>query len=169
MAGGTKTTIVIQEDCMSPSRWIYLDYKGKNPFSVANKIASMLLPFFEVSSAGVSETDFRWDTSGDPITFYFTWWVERSKSRYSRQRYDIKVSGSQTKESKEGNFTLQVHGTLTTNFSSGNPFAKAIFWIYDYIFYNRRRAEYLKDCEETIYNFRDEIKKHFNLQVLEKG
>lgn len=166
-------TIRIQEDCLSPSRWIYLDYKGKNPFSVASKIAGMLLPFFNVSSAGVSETDFRWDTSGDPITYYFTWWVKRGgtdgPSRWTHQRFDIKVQGSQTKEDKVGSFTLQVYGTLITKFSSSNPFTRGLFWLYDYIFYAKRRAQYLRNCEQTIYEFRDEIKKHFNLEVLEKG
>ncbi len=166
-----KTTIQIQEDCLSPARYIYLDYRGKNPFGVASKIAGMLLPFFNVSSAGVSETDFRWDDAGDPIEFYFTWWVDRSEpgSRFTRQRFDIKVQGNRTKETNEGKFTLQLWGTMTTRFESGNPFSKALFWFYDYLFYAKRRAEYLKDCEDTLHSFRDEIKKHFNLQVLEKG
>ncbi len=166
-----KTKIVIQEDCLAPSRWIWLDYNGKNPFSVASKVAGMLQPFFGVSSAGVSETDFRWDTSGDPIEFYFTWWVVRSDpfGRFTKQRFDIKTQGRQSKESKEGSFTLQLWGTLNTTFESSNPFARGLFFLYDYIFYARRRSEYLKDCEDTIREFRDEIKKHFNLQVLERG
>ena len=163
-------TIRIQEDCLSPARWIWLDYKGKAPFSVASKIAGMLLPFFNVSTAGVSETDFRWDNTADPVTYYFTWWVERSDpgSRWTKQRFDIKVQGDQTKEDKVGSFTLQLFGTLVTEFKSSNPFSRALFWVYDYIFYAKRRAEYLKNCEQTLYEFRDEIKKHFNLQILEK-
>jgi hypothetical protein len=164
-------TIKIIEDCLAPSRYIYLDYSGKNPFGVASKIAEMLQPFFKVSSAGVSETDFRWDTLGDPIEFYFTWWVERTDpfGRFSGQMYNIKVQGNQTKETSEGSFTLQLWATLNTTFESKNPFAKGLFWLYDYIFYSKRRSEYLKDCEEMMYEFRDEIKKHFNVKVLERG
>ena len=165
--------IVIQEDCLSPSRWIWLEFSGKNPFSVASKIAGMLMPCFNVSSAGISETDFRWDNSGDPITYYFTWWVERGgsdgPSRWTKQKFNIKVQGTQTKESKEGRFTLQLFGTLTTKFGSSNPFLKGLFWLYDYLFYAKRRSQYLKDCEETLFEFREEIKKHFNLQTLDKG
>jgi hypothetical protein len=163
--------IKIVEDCNAPARFVYLTYSGKNPFGVASKIAGMLQPFFKVSSAGISETDFRWDKTGDPISFYFTWWVDRGdeSSRWSRQRFNIKVQGSQTKESKEGEFTLQLDGRLSTSFKFNNAFLKGLFWIYDYLFYQKRRAEYLKDCENTIYEFRDEIKEHFNLAVLDKG
>jgi hypothetical protein len=163
--------IQIVEDCLAPARFVYLTYSGKNPFDVASKIAEMLQPFFRVSSAGISETDFRWDDSDDPITFYFTWWVERGDelSRWSRQRFNIKVQGNQTKEAKEGEFTMQLDARLYTRFKFSNPFLKGMFWLYDYIFYFRRRASYLKNCEETVYEFRDEIKKHFNVAVLEKG
>ena len=165
--------IKIIEDCNAPARFIYLTYSGKNPFDCASKIAGMLQPFFKVSSAGISETDFRWDKTGDPITFYFTWWVERGgvdqPSRWTNQRFNIKVQGSQTKDSKEGEFTLQLDGRVITGFKFSNAFLKGLFWIYDYLFYQKRRAEYLKDCEETIYEFRDEIKEHFNLAVLDKG
>ena len=166
-------TMRIVEDCLAPARFVYLTYTGKNPFAVASKIAEMLQPFFRVSSAGVSETDFRWDETDDPIAFYFTWWVERggtdAPSKWTRERFNIKVQGTQTKESKEGEFTMQLDARLITSFSFNNPFLKMLFWIYDYIFYFRRRAEYLKECEELMYDFRDEIKKHFNLEVLEKG
>ncbi len=163
--------ITIVEDCNAPARFIFLTYTGKNPFGVASKIAGMLQPFFNVSSAGVSETDFRWDTLGDPIEFYFTWWVERGDetSKWTKQRFNIKVQGTQTKETKEGSFTLQLDGKLTTNISYNNPFFKGLFWVYDYIFYGRRRAEYLKNCEELLHEFRDEIKKHFNLATLKKS
>ncbi len=163
--------IQIVEDCLAPARFVYLTYSGKNPFDVASKIAEMLQPFFRVSSAGISETDFRWDDSGDPVAFYFTWWVDRGEevSRWSRQRFNIKVQGTQTKETKEGEFTMQLDARLSTRFIFSNPFLKGLFWLYDYLFYFRRRSAYLKDCEETVYEFRDEIKKHFNVSVLEKG
>lgn len=161
--------ISISEDCNAPARFIYLNFSGKNPFGIASKIAGMLQPFFDVSSAGISETDFRWDTSGDPTTFYFTWWVDRAVSGQSTQWFNIKVQGSQDKETKEGDFTLQLDARVLTSFKSSNPFFKGLFWVYDYLFYQRRRAEYLKECEELMHEFRDEIKKHFNLAVLEKG
>jgi hypothetical protein len=163
--------IQIVEDCLAPARFVYLTYSGKGPFDVASKIAEMLQPFFRVSSAGISETDFRWDDSSDPIAFYFTWWVERGDevSRWSRQRFNIKVQGKQTKETKEGEFTMQLDARLNTRFGFNNPFLKGLFWLYDYLFYWRRRAEFIKNCEETVYEFRDEIKKHFNVAVLEKG
>jgi hypothetical protein len=166
-------TIQIVEDCLAPARFVYLVYSGKNPFSVASKIAETIQPFFKVSSSGTSETDFRWDTVGDPIEFYFTWWVQKGgsdmPSRWTKLRINIKVQGRQTKETKDGEFTLQLDGRVITRFSFKNPFLKGLFWVYDYIFYNRRRSEYLKDCENLLYDFRDEIKKHFNLSVLEKG
>jgi hypothetical protein len=163
--------IEIVEDCLAPARFVYLTYTGQNPFGCASKIAEMLQPFFRVSSAGISETDFRWDDSEDPISFYFTWWVQSGDdlSRYTRHRFNIKVQGKQAKETRDGTFTLQLDARVMTSFKFGNPFLKGLFWVYDYLFYWRRRASFVKRCEELAYDFRDEIKEHFNLAVLEKG
>lgn len=158
--------MVIVDDCLAPARFIYLDYSGPDPFGICKKIAGMLQSFFGVSTAGVSETDFRWDNTGDPITFYFTWWVQRNLGR-SGLRIDIKVQGSKGKTKNTGNFTMELRGKITTNFSYATSLLKPLWWIYAYMFYDRRRRNYTYMCKDWLYRFRKEIAEHYNLRTRE--
>ncbi len=158
--------ITITDDCLTPSRHIYLDYSGHDPFGVSKKIVELLQPFFGVSSAGISETDFRWDNTGDPITFYFTWWVQRNYGK-SLLRIDIKVQGSKGKTKNVGNFTMELKGEIVTSFGYSTSLTKSLWWIYNYVFYGRRRRNYIDMCRNQLEKFRIEIAEHYNLRVRE--
>ncbi len=160
-----KLTIV--DDCLTPGRFIYLDYSGPDPFGISKKIAGLLKPFFGVSSAGVSETNFNWDSSGDPITFYFTWWVQKSFGKFSSMRMDIKVQGTKGKTKNTGNFTMEIRGKIITRFGYSTSLLKSLWWIYSYLFYNRRRRNYINMCRDYAQRFRKEIAEHYNLKVRE--
>lgn len=158
--------LVIVDDCLAPARFIYLDYSGPDPFGVSKKIAGMLKRFFGVSSAGISETNFNWDNSGDPITFYFTWWVQRSYGS-SLMRVDIKVQGARGKTKNVGNFTMELRGKIVTKFGYKTSLLKSLWWIYAYLFYNRRRRNYVDICRDYLQRFRREIADHYNLKARE--
>jgi hypothetical protein len=158
--------IVIVDDCLAPARFIYLDYSGPDPYGVAKKIAGMLQPFFSVSSAGVSETDFKWDNSGDPITFFFSWWVQKSFGR-STMWVRIKVQGTKGKTKNVGNFTMELKGEIKTAFSYSTSLLKPIWWIYSYLFYNRRKRNYVEICRDYLERLRREIADHYNMKSRE--
>lgn len=158
--------LVIVDDCLSPARFIYLNYNGPDPYGVAKKISGSLQQFFAVSSAGVSETRFNWDNSGDPVTFYFTWWVKKSFG-FSGMRIGIKVQGAKGKIDNVGNFTLELKGEITTKFEYSTSLLKPIWWIYSYLFYDRRRRNYIEMCRDYAERFRKEIMEHYNLKTRE--
>ena len=158
-----KLTIV--DDCLDPARFIYLDYSGADPYGVVKKINGMLNAFFRVSSAGISETDFKWDDSGDPITFYSSWWVKKSLSGFSTMWVWIKVQGAKGKNKNVGNFTMEVRAEIKTSFSHATSLLKSVWWIYSYIFYNRRRREYVNMCKDWVYRLRKELAEHYNLRT----
>jgi hypothetical protein len=158
--------IVIVDDCLAPARFVYLDYSGPDPFGVSNKVKGMLNRFFSVSTAGISETNFNWSAEGDPIGFYFTWWVQKPFGR-SIMRIDIKVQGSKGKIKNVGNFTMELKGEITSRFGYATSFLKPLWWIYTYTFYNRRRRNYVDMCKDYIMGFRAEIAKHYNIKMRE--
>lgn len=160
-------TLVIVDDCLAPARFIYLDYSGPDPFGVSKKVTGMLQRFFGVSSAGVSETNFNWDNSGDPITFYFTWWIQKSFGSFSTMRIDIKVQGAKGKTKNVGNFTMELSGQINSRFKYSTSLLKPLWWIYTYIFYNRRRKNYVDMCRDYLERFRREVAGHFNLKARE--
>jgi len=158
--------LVIVDDCLAPARFIYLDYSGPDPYGVAKKVAGMLKPFFAVSSAGVSETDFKWDNTGDPITFFFSWWVQKPLGR-SIMWLRVKVQGAKGKTKNVGNFTMELKGEIKTSFGYKTSLLKPLWWIYAYLFYDRRRRNYVAMCRDYLERFRKEIADHYNLKARE--
>lgn len=158
--------MVIVDDCLAPARFIYFDYSGPDPFGVSKKISGMLQSFFGVSTAGVSETNFNWSAEGDPIGFYFTWWVQKSFGK-SNMRIDIKVQGSKGKTKNVGNFTMELRGRISTTFGFSTSLMKSLWWIYAYVFYNSRRRNYVDICKDHLQRFRVDMAQHYNLKVRE--
>jgi hypothetical protein len=157
--------IVISDDCLTPDRYIRLNYSGPNPWEVANKITDLIRPFFHVSASGTNNFRLNWDISGDPITFYSRWWVNRKASRYSSIWVDFTVQGEKFRKTNEGSFVLVMHGRVRTTFSGWGAIINPIWHMYSYLFYNRARRNYIAHCRNNILNFRNEIKKHFNVEA----
>ncbi|MBU0530531.1 MAG: hypothetical protein KKC05_02555, partial [Nanoarchaeota archaeon] len=119
--------------------------------------------FFHVSSSGTNNTKFLIDDVGDPIKFYSTWWVKIGLSNYSNIVINIKTQGSQTKRDGTGEFYLELHGDLETNFKGANVLLKPFWLMYSYLFYDRVRRSYLDKCRNQIMNFRNTIKEYYNI------
>ena len=156
---------IIKDDCLAPERFIYLDYSGPDPFAVAKKIGSMLAGFFHVSSSGICEYDFRWDRSGDPRGFFVRWWIKKGMSNWTTAWYYIQVQGNVHSETNEGQFTMEVSAELQTKIGFRNPFFRAIWSMYSYLFYNKVRRSYIRICSDLSHGLRDELKDHYNLKV----
>lgn len=154
----------IVDQCLTPEILVTLTYSGADPWGVAKKIGGIIRPFFHVSASGTSQTQINWDSAGDPIRFYSTWWVKKKFSRFSFMWIDIKIQGSKSKATNRGEFVMELKGILNTNFE-GHAFLKALWMFYSYIFYNRQRAGYIEACRNFIISFRNEVKEHFNLKT----
>ncbi len=160
--------IEIIDDCLAPSQFIYLSYSGANPFKVYTKIVSLLQPFFEISSSGVFEDRFDWDVSGDDVGFFSKMKIRRDFGAFSNMFVHMWVRGSRRKDTNKGKFTLRVNSYVQTIFKYSNPITQALWNVYRFLFYDRRRREYIEFCRQQTYDFVDEIKKHFNLKIPEK-
>jgi len=157
--------IEISDDCLAPARYVYMDYTGKNPYGVAKKISESLEKFFHISGAGVAETYFMWDNSGDPQTFHIKWWVKKTLSGYSTLWLYIIVKGDRAKETNEGMFNMRINAIIKTQFKGFSLFLKPIWYIYSLFFYNNRRREYINLCKNFALSFRNEMREHYNLEI----
>ena len=155
--------IDVTDECLVPEKYTYVRYTGKNPWEVSEKITELIRPFFHVSASGTNNTRLNWDITGDVRTFYSLWWAERKLSRFSRMKVDFKLQGEQHKDTKMGKFSLQLSGTINTKFGGFGPLLKPLWYTYSYLFYNRVRRDWIKKCQATIYNFKNEIKKEYGL------
>jgi len=165
MVKSAKITII--DDCLMPDRYMYLSYTGHNPWAVAKHISSMTKPFFHVSSSGTSNTRINWDVVGENISFYSVWWVKRKMSAYTDMIINMKVIGKKSKATNQGNFTFQINAQLRTGFQGWIHWAKPLWYMYSYLFYHRQRRSMIERCRNNCVNFREEIKKHFNLAMAE--
>lgn len=157
--------ITMQDDCFTPEKYVYLRYSGKAPWTIAHKIAGLIKPHFHISSSGSSNTRINWDVSSDPIAFYSIWWAKKPYSRWTKMMVHMKLQGTKSKTTNEGEFTLQLNGDLVTVFGGWSVFLKPVWLFYSYVFYNRARRKYLESCRNSILDFRNELKKHFDIKA----
>jgi hypothetical protein len=159
--------IEVMDECLTPEKYTYVRYTGKNPWEVASKITDSVRMFFHVSASGTNNWRLNWDITGDVRTFYSLWWVKRKLSRFTDMRVDLKLQGEQHKDTKMGKFSLQLSGTLQTKFVAWGPLLRTAWYLYSYLFYNRVRRQYIKRCQSSIYNFKNDIKREFGLEETE--
>ncbi|MFH1445305.1 MAG: hypothetical protein ABIF08_02375 [Nanoarchaeota archaeon] len=164
--GDVMGKIEIVDDCLAPSRYIYMQYTGTDPYGVAKKIADSLTEFYQISGAGMCQTYFMWDDSSDPRGFYFRWWVKKSiGGRFSTMWNYIWVRGEVSKEDNQGHFTLRIHGDLRTTFEGHGPILNTLWHLYSFFFYNKVRRKYIDFCRKTALDFRNEMREHYNLEI----
>ncbi len=159
--------ITIMDECLVPDRWVRIRYSGPDPWGVAEFITNNIRKFFHVSASGTNNSRINWDITGDPITFYSVWWVKKSFSRFTYMRVLMKLIGSKGKKKNVGEFALRMRGQLFTEFKGWGIFLKPVWLMYSYLFYNRARRAFIERCRNYVLNFRNEIKKHFNIEATE--
>ena len=159
--------IRIIDDCLTPDRFVWLNYKGHNPWGAAKHISNYIREFFHVSASGTNNQRINWDVVGENISFYSVWWVRKAFTDYTTMFDDMKVIGKKSKATNDGEFTLQMNARLETSFEGWIHWVKPLYLIYSYLFYYRVRRKMIERCRNNVYNFREEIKKHFNMATAE--
>jgi hypothetical protein len=162
---GEKIRII--DDCLVPDKFVWLKYSGPDPWDAAKHISGRIRSFFHVSASGTANTRINWDVVGENTSFYSVWWVKKALSTHTMMWIHMKVLGKKSKATNNGNFTFQMNAYLDTTFGGSSIFLKPFYYIYSYIFYNRVRRKMLERCRNSVYSFREDIKKHFNLQPAE--
>lgn len=157
--------ITIIDDCLAPDRFVWLTYTGHNPWAAAKYISNRIRGFFHVSASGTAQTRLNWDVVGENVSFFSTWWVKKELSGHTMMWIHMKVIGKKAKATNQGNFTLQMNGFLQTEFEGWSFWLKPLWLMYSYLFYHRVRRSMIERCRNNIMNFREEIKKHFNVET----
>lgn len=159
--------IKITDDCLAPEEFIYFDYSGPNPWGVAKKINESARGFFHLGASDFYFDRVNWDITGDPVTFWALWRIRKDVSRYSRIWIYIRVQGEKSKTGNTGKFTMRMNAEVLTEFEGWSIVLKPFYYIYAYLFYNRVRRKFIERCRSMVLGFRNEIKKHYNVQVTE--
>lgn len=159
------STIVIRDDCAVPDRYVRMKYSGPNPWGVSDFLNDNLKPFFHVSTSKVNNYRINWDITGDPITFYARWWVNKEVGRFTYMKFTFKVVGEKGKIKNEGKFSLSYHARVITEFGGWGPLLTPVWTIYSYLFFNRVRRKYIEQCRNYMSTFKNMVKEHFNIEA----
>lgn len=159
--------ITVSDECFSPVRAATLSYNGPDPYGVVKKVAEYIKPYFHLTAIGALNTRINWDVSDNPALFYTRWEANRKMSRFSKFVFTLIAQGEVNQETNKGNFSLQIEASIDTDIKGWGPILRPFWLWYSYVFYNKRRQEYLKICKNNINGFINELKKHFNLGYTE--
>jgi len=146
--------LIIQDDCFAPYGKMELKVRGPNPFDIYKKTTQLVMDIFELEEKDVWERDFRWDTTGDPRSFFVRIIANKSLDLVSKIRVEIVFQGKQPSDpTKEGTINIGYYGRLVTEFSLNTYFRKLPIYqgflrLYNFFFYNSVRRNYLKICRE---------------------
>jgi len=160
--------ITIIDDCVPFTKTIGFSYSGPEPLSISKKMWEDMKTFFQVSTSGVANTQLNWDDSGDPITYFERWWMKKAFSGFTRMQLKIKCLGSKKKTTDVGKFSVTMSSAIETTYESRlpGPIARLLWEIYSYLFYNRMRQRYLKQCTDLTVGYMEYVQKKFGLKTV---
>ncbi|MDD5416423.1 MAG: hypothetical protein PHU12_00425 [Candidatus Aenigmarchaeota archaeon] len=152
----------IKSDVLSPTASKTIEYTGNHPAQIFKMIPELIQDIFGIGTSKIWEDEIRWDTTGDPVSFYGKWRAKDSKDKFSTYWVEIEVTGQQNRERK-GNVKVKIKGNVTTELSYDIAFMKLLFEMYRYSFYEKQRKTYIDEVARGLNNFEDAIRVHFDM------
>lgn len=163
------TKWTFEDDCLVPQGRIKIEYRGKDPFGMTQKVKAMALRIFDVGMVDFWERDFRWDIATDPRAFFIRYYVNKSFDFRSTILTEIVFQGLQpTDPNKDGTLVVFIGAKLKTEYNLKSkiaqmPFYRGLLKIYNLAFYNRVRRQYLVLCNQLVDRFNKEFRANLNL------
>lgn len=152
----------IIDDCLSPSKYIYMHYEGPNSFKFASGVAKVLSPIFKITTSAWNEEEMKWDTAKqDHASYFFQWEINKSPNLgnpSSAIKFFIKIQGEETLSTTMGRFTMELTARVKHTFTLPNHldrFMKPIWTTYSYLYYDRRRQQMLEICRTFTFAFKN--------------
>lgn len=163
--------IVSRTDVLAPQKTITFTYKGKNPYDAMSKAEDLILEAFNIPGTGKYELELDYDTS-DPssISFSGLWRGESDKEdNYSQIVVLVKASGSQDKQTKEGEVTVWITPYLVTEYEYNNSFSKMLWLLRSKMFYDRKRKKYIEKARRQTEKAKRLLTEEFGVELKMRG
>jgi hypothetical protein len=160
---------IIEDDVLAPRGYLQIDYKGPNPFVIYGKMKRLLMVIFRTGGKDYFEKDFRWDTSGEPISFFVKMNIERKVDKYTKGACYVVLQGKHPRDPKATNgwVKIVIRCVLTTKYPTETLFQKAVVFPFVYLYhrlmYNDIRRSYLRIHRERVQQLENEVRAVLNL------
>ena len=156
-------SLTIEDDILSPTDSLKVNFKGKNPFSVTNEYIDFLKAVMKISTKDVVETDLRYDITEDPRGFYGMWAGSRKEDRWTRTTIRIIAQGEQSSKDSTGSITMNIKGSITTTYNYTNFIQKSFWWFFNHMFYYANRRRYFEFAKVNIHEIREKVLRHLQI------
>mgnify|MGYP000023416737 CR=1 FL=1 len=154
-------TLIIRDNCMTPDKYIELNFEIPNPFKFYKTSLNLFKMFFEARGMDIWEREFRWDDTSDPHEFLSKVFVRKSRDQYTYWRAEIFFHGYQPSDpNRIGRLRIKIGFILVTRFPEDSfiqktPIYKALRWFYIYYFYQKWRQQQLVFCRNQMLGLRN--------------
>lgn len=155
--------ITIIDDLIAPADRLKVNYKGPNPFGIVNLVPDMIKSIMKIPGKDLLETDIRWDVTSEPHGFYGVWMGKRAEDRWSKTFIRVIVQGEHHTKENNGNFWIEIKGTLETSYEFSNFIQRGFWWFYNHSFYYKQRRNYLENGKDDIFDMKDFVTDKFKI------
>jgi hypothetical protein len=162
-------TLDIEDDITQPGDSFKVNFKGKHPFSVAEKAVGYLKDVMKISTKDVVESDLRWDITGDPHDFYGMWAGTRKEDRWTKTTIRFVMQGAQSSKDFSGSIKIQIKGTIKTTYTYENFIQKSFWWFFNHMFYYANRRRYFEFARDNMRELREKILKQLDVYREDEG
>jgi hypothetical protein len=153
----------LKSDVLAPHNVKTIKFSGDHTSRILKIIPPLMKNIFKITSTKFFEDSVKWDTSGDPTSFYAVWRGRDDKDARTSVWVIVKVQGDETEKDKKGNLTIYISGILVTTLPYDNAFWKVISQTYSRVFYSEQRRRYIAEARRYLEILESEIRKQLEI------
>ena len=150
-------SIKIIDGVFAPYERIVLNFKGYEPVKVCGMIRSTFESILQVETKDMFERLFKWDITDDPRSFYNFWTVNKELDKWSTFVVKVVIQGEQHTKTKMGKIRIEFYGYIETEYNYANFLQRALWLLYNRIFYYKERRMYIERGKEWLFKLRERI------------
>ena len=155
-----RNKLVLQDDLFSPRPRMNIEFTGKTPQKFYKEIPKLISTVFRVHSNTIQEKKFVMH-KGDPEKFKAEWEIIKDIDKFSYYKIDVSLTGESSRG--HGKAFIVVSGILRTEYPQDSVWQRSLFYeimrmFWHGIFYTSRRSRYMKDGQQLMSIFVDDLK-----------
>lgn len=156
-----RTKLTILDNVFEPQKDIFVNYAGKHPERLYNKIRAMLINILNVPEGKIQELYYTWEKHGDTDKFKVRWRAIKDYDIYSYLRFDVILNGSS--KNGEGHASMSLKPRFVTEYPQDTVIQQSIFYEmarrawHDW-FYNRKRERWFQEARNLAVEFEVKLK-----------
>ena len=158
--------ITFEDNLVYPKDAEVINFKGKEPFKIYDKIKDFLKEVLELSGKDIFERILKWDATDVNKSFYVKIDAERKLDSWSEINITFVARGSQNSQTREGEVTIVLKPIFKTKVS-GNFLQIIFWWIYYSIYYKHKRQQDFYMAKTMINKLKKAIGDLYGIKVEE--